>query len=253
VKRKFLVLAVLALAGFAALGATCRVVNLSFEEINDRDVFGGELVNESGVDVLDHKIRVSFLDNDGNVVEVQTVEGCLRSLPNNGSNPFSARATTGAGNTFVALARMANLAEDPDFRVGEATPSDITIDDVTVTRDGDEVTVTGTIINNDNDEIFDVVVCAVLRGGDDDDSPVIVTGKDTTLEDLDEDDTDTFSITLGLPENDPEDATHVDIHVDALDEDDNPVVPDSLLTQPIEDAATPEPTNTATPTATPTP
>src|SRR6185295_3093246 len=100
------------------MAAGCQVINISLTSIDGHDVFAGELHNDSGANVLNHKIRVSFLDSSNNLVETKTVDGCLRSLQNGASDFFSTPSTLSDSSTATGLARMANIAEDSSFKVG---------------------------------------------------------------------------------------------------------------------------------------
>jgi hypothetical protein len=253
--RRYLALAVVAVAGFAAFAATCTVSNTSFTDINGHDTFAGELHNDSGVDMLAHKFRVSFIDSDNNLVEVSTTSGCLRSLQNGASDFFSVRANSASATTKFGLARLANLAEDPDFTVGQTADGDASITDITATRTGMTLTVTGTIKNNDSDTLVDPAACVVVR---DNDGNVVIVGKDDGINNLDENETDTFSVTLTVPD-DVDVIDHVDVYVDGLDGSTGaaPIAPESVLdtgvTEQTPTATGTPPTNTPTATDTPVP
>jgi hypothetical protein len=253
--RRYLALAVVAVAGFAAFAATCTVSNTSFTDINGHDTFAGELSNDSGIDILSHQFRVSFIDSNNNLVEVTTADGCLRSLQNGESDFFSVRANASAATTKFGLARLANLAEDPSFKVGQVADGDVSITDITATRTGMTLTVTGTIKNNDSDTLVDPAACVVVR---DNDGNVVIVGKDDTINNLDEDESDTFSVTLTVPD-DADSIDHVDVYVDGLDGSTSaaPIAPESVLDTNVTEqtptvTGTP-PTNTPVPTDTPVP
>jgi hypothetical protein len=236
--------------GLAAMAQTCVVTNESLTTIDNHDAFAGELQNDSGVDILQHRYRIAFLNSNGAVVQSFTVDGCLRSLPDGGSDFFSATSSLPDESTTIALARLANLAEDPDFKVGTVKEGDIVVSDVTAVRDGGTLTVEGTITNDDNDELEDPVVCAVVWN---EDGRVVTTGKDTSIDDLAEGASAEFSIEIDVPD-DSDLVDEVDVWADGL-EDDVPVEPGSEedIAVTVADAGTPTATNTAAPTATPTP
>jgi hypothetical protein len=256
--RKYLAAAVVIVAGFAAFAATCTVSNSSFTEINGRDTFAGQLTNDSGVDILAHRFRVAFIDNDNNLVEVTTVDGCLRSLQNGQDDFFSVRSNAAPSTTKYGLARLANLQEDPHFVVGQTADGNVAITGITATRVTDTLTVTGTIKNNDGDTLVDPAACVVVR---DEDGNVLIAGKDDDINSLDEDETADFSVTFVVPD-DIDLVDHVDVYVDGLDGDDDaaPIAPESVLDTGVTEQtptvtgtpATSTPAPTETPTATPT-
>ncbi len=267
--KKLIVAAVFGLAGLAAFAGTCTVTHISLVETDGtHDTFGGQIDNGSGVNILNHNFLVAFLDANNNLVETKTVPGCLRSMQDGTSDFFSATSTELSSNTKVGLAR---LAFDSAFKVGGVADGDVSLSDIEVSRNGETLSITGTIKNNDNDTLVDPAVCIVVRDSDDN---VLITGKDTSINDLDEDETDTFSVAITVP--DDETADTVDVWVDGLDgsSDDAPIAPASDLNNAVgESTATPTgtpatstptgtpatetptatPTDTATPTATPTP
>jgi hypothetical protein len=232
--------------GAAAIAQTCFVTNEALTEFDDRDTFAGELVNDSGVDILQHRFRIAFVNANGAVVESFTVDGCLRSVQDGKSDFFSQRSNQPANVTEIGLARLANFDEDPDFTIGQVANGDIEITDAAAERDGDTLTVTGTITNNDNDTLEAPAVCAVVYNDDD---RVVTTAKDTTIDDLDEGASAQFSIEFTVPDDD-DDVARVDVWSDGL-EDDVPVEPasDGNIDLTVVPTATP----TETPTAMPTP
>lgn len=254
--KRLLPFAVLGIAGLAAIAATCTITNESLTAIGGRDTFGAELQNDSGVNILTHSFTVSFLDEDNDVVETKTVEGCLRSLQDGASNFFSTSSSLPADTTKGALARLANLSEDSDFKTGQVENSDITISGIAAMRTGATLTVTGTVTNNDSDTLEDPVACAVVYKLD---GRILAIAKDATLTDLANGQNDTFSITMAVPDTAGV-LEHVDIWVDGLNAGD-PVAPKSITNTNIIDAtstatgtpATATPTSTPTPTQTPTP
>jgi hypothetical protein len=246
-KKRILALALVAVAGVAAMAQTCIVSNEFFTEIDGHDSYGAELHNDSGVDILSHEFRVSFVNSNGAIVEFLPVDGCLRSLQDGAVDFYSATSSLPADRSTVALSRMANFDEDPDFSIGAVDASDIAISNVSATRNGETLTVTGTVTNNENDDLEEPAACAVVYNNDD---RVVTTAKDASLVDLADTESDTFSLTIPVPD-DSDLVDHVDIWVDGL----NASIPVEPKSSEGHDVAigtvTPAPTNT--PTATPTP
>ncbi len=248
--KKLVVAAVFGLAGLAAFAGTCTVTHISLVETDGtHDTFGGQIDNGSGVDILNHNFLVSFLDANNNLVETKTVPGCLRSLQDGTSDFFSATSTELSSGTNVGLAR---LAFDSAFKVGGVADGDVSLSAIVVSRSSETLSITGTIKNNDSDTLVDPAVCIVVRDGDDN---VLITGKDTSIADLDEDETDTFSVAITVP--DDETADTVDVWVDGLDgsSTDAPIAPASDLNNAVSECvatstATKTPTNTPTATGT---
>jgi hypothetical protein len=249
--KRLIPLALLGAVAAIALGATCTIRNESLNKIGDHDTFAGELENESGVDILNHKMQVTFLNDSLAVVETRTIDGCLRSLQDGASDFFSVASTLPAADTDVALARLAGLQEDPSFEIGTTEQANIAISDVTATRSGASLAVSGTVKNNDGDDLDDTIVCIVVYNDDD---RVVTTVKDMSPGDLSVDESSAFSATIAVPEA-ASAVDHVDIWVDGL-EDDTPTGPISSKDHAVA-AATGTPTTTgtatSTPTATPTP
>ena len=249
--KRLLPVGVLAAAGLAAMAQTCIITNESFNQIGTHDTFAGEIQNDSGVNILHHRIRVAFLDDsDNSLVQTTTVDGCLRSLQDGASDFFSAASTASASDTDFALARLANWDEDPGFEVGDTVPGDLAFSGVTAVLSGTSLTVEGTLTNNDEDTLEDPVACIVLYN---DDGDIVTTGKDQTINDLDEDEDDTFSVTVNVPED--ADLDHADVWSDGL-VDGTPVEPQASDNIDVDvSTATPgttSPTSTATNTPTPT-
>jgi hypothetical protein len=249
--KRVIPLALLSVIALAAIAATCTIQNQSLTQIGEHDTFGGELHNDSGVDILSHRIRVAFLNSNGGVLETRTIQGCLRSLQDGGVNFFSLASAQDAEDTTVALARMANLQEDPGFKVGGVVQGNVEVSNVVVTRTGTELVVTGTIKNTDGDALEDPAACVVVYNDDD---RVVVVGKDV-LTDLAVDASGNFEVTLTVPD-DADDVDSVDIWVDGL-EDGTPTGPESSEGHAVTavatatTTATPAPTNTPVPTPTP--
>ena len=245
--KRVIPLALLGFVALAAIAATCTIQNESLTQIGEHDTFGGELHNDSGVDILSHKVRIAFLNSSGGVIETRTIQGCLRSLQDGGANFFSLASQQDASDTSIALARMANLQEDPGFKVGGVVQGNVEISNVVVTRTGTELVVTGTIKNVDGDALEDPAACVVVYN---DDGRVVVVGRDV-LNDLAVDATGNFEVTLTVPD-DADDVDSVDIWVDGL-EDGTPTGPESSEGHAVTVVATGTPTPAATNTPVPTP
>jgi hypothetical protein len=249
-KRRLAVI-LIGIAGLAAMAQTCIVTHESLTEIDGNDAFAGEMENRSGVNILAHKFRIAFLNSNGAVVETVTVDGCLRSLQHGASNFFAATSRLPAASTSIGLARVANLAEDPAFKVGTVEDSNFTLTDVTAERDDGTLTVEGTITNEDNEELMDPVACVVVWN---DENRVVTTGKSGVLADLAEGASVDFSFEIEVPD-DVELVDTVDVWVDGLDGNVpvEPVGNQDVGVTVVPDEATATPTATATATATATP
>jgi hypothetical protein len=242
--KKLVAMALFGLAGLAAFAGTCTVTHISLVSTDGtHKTFAGQLDNTSGVNILQHNFVVAFIDSSNNLVETKSVSGCLRSVQNNNSDFFSAVSTSSSSGISVGLAR---IAFDGSFKVGTVSSQDVTISGVTARRLDDELTIRGTVKNNDSDTLHDPVVCIVVRTSGDN---VLITVKDT-LDDLSEDEEGDFVATVTVPDNDTADS--VDVYVDGLDSDDNPTAPEAKLNSAVDECdATPTKTNTpTTPTAT---
>jgi hypothetical protein len=231
---------VLGIGALAAVGASCVVENHRLTTIDDHDTFAGDLRNDSGVDILNHQFRVAFVNSNGAVVELLTVDGCLRSLQDGASDFFSATSNLPDESTTLATARLANLEEDPDFEVGATRNGELAFSDVTAEREGETLTVSGTVTNEDAD-LDDPAVCVVVR---DEDGLAVITGKDS-LDDLAESASADFSVTLTVPD-DVDLVDHVDIWADGI-ESGVPTDPESEQDVEIGVTATATPVPTATP------
>jgi hypothetical protein len=244
--------------GALFMAATCTITNTRMTTIDGHDVFAGELQNDSGINILNHKIRVAFLDSSNNLVETKTVDPCVRSVKNGESNYFSAKATASDSTTTAALSRMANLAEDPTFKVGDQADSDIDIPTLSIRRDGDNLRITGTVKNLSDSKLYSPNVCAVVF---DDDGNVLIVQIDTSLNDLSKNSSDGFDINIDLTDIDGISTAvkTVDIAVDGLDGSSSgtPVKPhwdrDNSVTVCGTPTNTPTKTNTPANTATNTP
>lgn len=222
--KKWLAMGVLLVAGVAAFAGTCSVVKIRLTDINGKDTFAGELKNDSGANFLQHTYVVAFIDGSNNVVETKTVEGCLRSLANGTSDFFSADSSLSASTTTAALAR---LALDGTLKVGTTASGDVTITLTSATREGKVLTVTGKIKNNDSDKLVDGAVCVVVK---DSSGNIVKVAKDNSINDLNDNAEDTFSLTIAVPD-DTAIVDEIEIWVDGLDgsSSDAPIAPESDL------------------------
>jgi hypothetical protein len=246
--KRFVAIAGLVLVVAVATAQTCRLTNISLTSIDGHDTFAGEIENDSGVDILFHKFRVTFLNSNLAIVETRTVDGCLRSLQQGSSDYFAVASTLPDNSTTVGLARLANIAEDPDFELGETEPSDIAITGVVAERTGGTLAVDGTITNHHDEVLEDPVACAVVF---DEDGRVVTIARDTGIADLAAGGgSDTFSMSLDVPD-DAELVDQVEVWADGL-EDDVPVEPSFAEDVTIGLTPTPTASTTSTPTATPT-
>jgi hypothetical protein len=251
--KRLILLAGLVIIGALTMAQDCRLTHIALTSIDGHDTFAGELENESGVDILNHRFQVAFLNDNLAIVEIRIVDGCLRSLQHGTSDFFSVSSTLPDTTTEVALARMANLSEDPDFSTGNTEASDIALTEIEAERTGGSLSVTGTITNHDDDLLEEPAVCVVVF---DEDGNVITTAKDESVEDLSAGgDSDSFAVEIAVPD-DEELVDHIQVWADGL-EDDTPVEPSFADEEMIglTPTATPSPSSTATPapTATPTP
>jgi hypothetical protein len=224
--------------GLAVLASGC-VLLTNFIKVGNTKYFSGEVPNNTVLDILEHNLTIQLLDaNNATVGSPQTVPGCLRSWQS-GTDTFFDASTTNNSATKV----IAKLKLDSTFAVGETAEGDINISNLQITRDDTSLTITGTIRNNDNDELEDARVCIVVRNEDGD---VIRAVRDNDTYDLSEDETANFSVTVTVTD-DTDDVDSVDVHVDGI-EDDVPVDPESDLNN---DVVVGTPTFTPTRTVTP--
>jgi hypothetical protein len=211
---------------FAAFAGTCVIRNVRITVIDDHDTYGAELFNDSGADILQHKFVVAFLNSNNQVVDTIVVDGCLRSLQNGETDFYSATSDEDSDTTTNVLSR---LALDSTLKLGQTADGDFEFSAIVVSRNGETLTVTGTLTNRDSDDLVDPVVCAVVR---DDDGNVVIVERDTTVGDgnLDDNEAGAFSITITVPDDDNIVNT-VDLWADGLDGDDDedPVDPESDL------------------------
>jgi len=244
----------LAIAGLSAFAGTCVFQNTKLSEINGNKVFAGELLNDSGANFLNHKVKVAFLTGDNQIVDTVSVDGCLRSWQNGELAFFSASTSKGDPEDIEKTLQRLDT-----FTVGDVVSGDINITNVEANRNGDTLTVTGTVKNVEGDDLDDVRVCIVVR---DDSGDVLTVKRDDNTYDLNDDESQTFSVTIDVID-DTDDTATVDVWVDALNGGD-PTEPQSELDWDVEECAaatatpatatnTPEPTITPAPTNTPVP
>lgn len=242
---KKLVVLLFAIAGLSAFAGTCVIRNDGRMEVDGDLVYGAEMFNDTGVDILQHRFLVGFLDDDGEVINTKNATQCTRTLQAGASNYYSADSTVDPDDVGPVLSRM---VIDSGLKLGQALENDITIEsNVEAVRDDEEIRVTGTVTNDGNDDYQDVVVCAVVFNNDDD---VVVVALETEF-DLDADDDQNFSITIPVSD-DEDDAEYVNVLVDAKNADESdkltePVIEDDIQ---IEDCDSPAATATGTLTAT---
>lgn len=209
-KKKLIIAAVFGIAALAAFAGTCTITRISLVNTDGtHKTFAGQLDNTSGVNILQHNFLVAFLDSNNNVVETTTVAGCTRSIQDGKSGFFSATSSQPAAQTAVGLAR---IAFDSAFKVGPVAAGDVSLSNIVVTRTGTSLVVTGNIKNNAASTLVSPAACIVVR---DVNGNVLITGKDSSLSDLAQNATATFSATITVP-NDTT-ARSVDIWADGLD------------------------------------
>jgi hypothetical protein len=237
---KKLVLLVFVLAGLSAFAATCVIRNVGETEIGGDLVYGAEMRNETGLNILNHRFLVGFIDEDGEVINTKNGTQCSRTLQANASNYYSADSGVDPDDVGVVLSRM---VIDSGLKLGTALNSELEISNVVATRNGEDLRVTGTVTNDGNDDYEDVIVCIVVFNDQDD--VVIVVLEDKF--DLDADDSQNFSVTVEVTDDDG-DTDHVLVVADAInaDEDDQFTKPVSVSKDAVDCTA-----NTATPTGTP--
>jgi len=247
---KKLALLVFALAGLSAFAATCVIRNVGETEIGGDLVYGAEMRNETGLNILNHRFLVGFIDDDGEVINTKNATQCSRTMQANASNYYSADSGVDPDDVGVVLSRM---VIDSGLKLGTALNSDLEITNITAVRDGDELRVTGTVTNDGNDDYEDVIVCIVVFNDQDD---VVIVALESEF-DLDADDSQDFSVTVEVT-NDDDDTDRVLVVADAKNAEE-----DDQFTKPVSEeedvvdctAATATATGTpatATPTITPT-
>ena len=233
-------LIVSALLAATAVAATCTVINVTLTTIGANDTFGGELKNDSGVNILEHNILVAFFNGSNELQETKNATVCLRSLPNGKSNYFSARSNRPAADTVNGLAR---LNFDALFKVGNVAIGNVTISNLRFVRNGTSLTVDGTIRNNDATKLTDPAVCVVVFNTSD---SVILVGRNDGIADLNQNSSSNFTLNLTVPDSSSV-VDRVDVFVDGF-KNDIPIEPKSQINNPVSVCAA-----TAVPPATRTP
>lgn len=228
----------LVVAAIVAFAGTCTIQHISLTTIGTNDVFAGEVHNDSGVSILQHNVLVAFLDPSNNLLETKIVQPCLRTLPNGGANYFSAQSSYAASQTQTGLARV-NF--DSTFKVGTPAVGSGTITSLKVSRNGTALTVSGTFKNLDSTTLTAPNACAVVYNSS---GNVVVVGLDQTLGDLAQNGSDTFSISLTVPDSTTT-VDHVDVYVDGFK--------NNVPILPIADTGNAVVLGTPTPTVSPTP
>lgn len=237
--NKKLLAAGVVIAGILTVAGTCTIQKISLTTIGTNKVFAGAVQNDSGVDILDHNVLVAFIGTSNNLLETKTVQPCLRTLPNGKANYFSAQSSFSAASVKAGLARV-NF--DSTFKVGTPASGSGTITNLTVNRGTTTLTVAGTFKNTDSTTLTAPNACAVVF---DSSGNVVVVGLDQTMGDLSQNGSDTFSISLTVPDSTTT-VSKVNVYVDGYK--------DSVPTLPVSSIGnTPSltPTATATPSGTP--
>jgi hypothetical protein len=239
----------MAAASIVFMAATCVIVGATVTEIDGDMHYAAEMQNETTANILSHKFAVGFIDSSYGLATSKTVDGCLRSLQAGASDFFSADSTLSKSKVKTAVSRLVG-----PLTFGTTTNGKLTFSNIVITRNGDQLRVTGRVTNSDVDDMLDVRVCLVVRNNADD---VVVTQRDNNLLDILNGAFANFSVDVTVPDSTSTTKT-VDVWADALNKDDSNQVtdPKSKLDNTVTVcAATNTPTNTATPitsTATPT-
>jgi len=244
--KKKLALLVLALAGLSAFAGTCIVQNVAWTEIDGDFHYGAELKNDTGADFLQHKFLVAFVE-DGELLEEVTVEGCLRSLQAGAVNFYSTHTEKGDPDDIAAISR---LKWEDGLKGGEVSDGDLELSNVVVERNGNLITVTGTMKNHSNDDYNDARACAVVYNRDGE----VVRVEFSNEVDLNNGASANFDIEVRVPSG-TSDARKVSVWADALNDDDGnkPIEPVSKTGIAVTTCPTATPTVTGTPpTNTPT-
>lgn len=240
VTKRLIALTAIVGLGLAGFAGTCNLLHFSMTQIGTSDTFAGELQNNTGANFLGHKFKVAFVDANGNLVATKTgVDGCLRSWQNGRSDFFSVSSGLGSASTSAAIG---SLDLGSPLVVGTTVNGNATISNVTTSRNGASLVVTGTLRNNDSVELASPAVCAVVYNSSDN----VVTTQKVTVASLNSNTQENFTVTVTVPDSTTS-VSHVDVWADGL-ENNVPISPISLTGQAV---ATATPTNTATATATP--
>src|SRR5581483_5308424 len=188
----------------------------------------------------------AFFDSNNQLVSLQTVPGCLRSLQDGTSDFFS--ATTDQ----PAVSMLARISFDSTLEAGAVVDGDFTISNVTAIRTGESLSVGGTVRNNSDHTVTEPHACAVVYDAD---GHVVTTASDTAIDDLSQNESQDFAVDLAVPDSTTL-VDHVDIWMDALDGG-TPIEPQSskghaVVACPTATPTPGTPTDTATPSASPT-
>ena len=97
---KRLILVGLALAAFAGFAGTCSVINVRITSFANHKTLGGELQNNSGADLLQHNIRVTFFDSNSNIVDVY-MRRLRKKLEADADRPQHIISVRGIGYKFI--------------------------------------------------------------------------------------------------------------------------------------------------------
>lgn len=247
---KRLLIAALALAGILSSG--CIVHHWTLTNPDDTAHWVGLASNLTNVDVVAASVQVDFLDSSGRVIHTENVSPCTRTLQKHNSSPVEASLPSGteADDVRVTLHPLS-------FGTKAVADLDVDDDDIVITTDGDDMHIEGTVEVGD-DDLSDINVCVALY---DDDGNVLGVGSDNTSpEDIDEDGSGTFDVSIDTSiMEDPDDIDQFELWVDAsVGKPDYVTAPVVVGREDVEDyEATPTPTVTGTPptataTATPT-
>ena len=255
--KKKLALLVLAIAGVLAMAQTCTILGATVVVITDEVWYSAEIKNDSNADILSHRMAVGFIEGSSLAASKTVDQGgdadgtlCLRSLQSGESN-FFANSELDENDVDTAVTRLVG-----PLTFGQVSSVDVRFSNIAITRNDELMVVTGTIKNNDPDELDNVRVCAVVRNDDGDVTRVEV--DDTEVDNLAEDDTENFEFDVTVPD-DSNDVDKVDLYVDGINTDDDDKVTEAisdldnnvdLCTAPT--STTTPPTATNTPTAQPT-
>lgn len=186
--------------------AGCVVGHTTLTPIGNSDVFAGDVQNLTKSPILAHNITVEFLDAQGNVVETQSVAGCLRSLQPGATDFFEAKSTTVPSAISDARAKV---AVDASIKLGAIGAAVFNISNVQATLSGTNVTVNGNLKNTTGTALTSPKVCVVLRSS----SNGVVRVGSQTLSQISSNGSKTFSVQIAAP---PTSADHVDVWADAL-------------------------------------
>ncbi len=234
------IVAIMLALGLMSFAGTCVLTNFTLTNTDGtHDTFGAQFINNTGANFLGHDFVVAFVDANGNVVDTQTVQGCLRSWQNGASDFFSATSIQSASVTAAALAR---LGFDPALTAGTTVPGNAVITNVSVTLNGTTLTITGKITNNDSAILSAPAVCAVVYNST---GQVVITSK-TTAGDLSTGVASNFTVTITVPNNTTT-VNHVDLWADGLKAG-TPITPISATGNAVV-TATPTPAATPGPAA----